>query len=356
MGSLVLRPDQILDWQIDLQARYSHPTDFLLACLGAFASQKTAKNATSSDMMFYPYQPAHDLKQALGFARLVGRDLFTARAFQVTTRMVDVLKDLYQQSIRNIEHIDAEELPSESGFLWYDKPLELEDVKGRMVSFRAISWGPQLIRTRRKNAFTRQQEEHAEEGLRVVAWNLAGDPNSYTAEEISDMWSADRLGELQLDHVMTFPFGERFPTRDQYGGPGDSLLHYIHVTWMLLSSEVAAHHRPPALGRKAQRRAQRSLKHGEVTVITLRRTHEDKEGPEGHREVDWTCRWLVQGHHRHIESYEGPRHHAVPDRTIPGQKQYCRTCHARITWVKPCIRGPEDRPLKGTNQLYRLSR
>jgi hypothetical protein len=189
-------------------------------------------------------------------------------------------------------------------------------------------------------------------------WNMAGDPSHYIAP---GEWNL-RLGELQFVHIMAIPFGERFAARLN-GEPcgtvadvADSALHYVHVIWQLMCAEITAQTRRRA-DRSTRRRIRKSVRHDLVTVVTLRRARtREGTGPETPlNHVDWTCRWLVSGHWRHVESYTTQHHRPICDTGTPGEPR-CITCGARITWIRPFIKGPEDKPFRRTEILHRLSR
>lgn len=73
-----------------------------------------------------------------------------------------------------------------------------------------------------------------------------------------------------------------------------------------------------------------------VRVITLRRAHRYPSGV--HRDVEWTCRWIVGGYWRN-QSY-GPT----------GQKHY------RPKWIAPYMKGPDDKPLRHPERLFAVVR
>jgi hypothetical protein len=81
------------------------------------------------------------------------------------------------------------------------------------------------------------------------------------------------------------------------------------------------------LNRACQRRCERAGFHipedGTISVVHLRRVR--TVGSHGHesREVAWTHRWWVAGHHRNLDYLE------------PG----------RTTWVRPHLKGPEEAPI-----------
>jgi hypothetical protein len=76
-----------------------------------------------------------------------------------------------------------------------------------------------------------------------------------------------------------------------------------------------------------------------------------------HRDVDWSCCWVVGSFWRHIESYDEELfkkgHQAKTDKGISPR---CAVCGARVTRVKSHIRGPDWLPLRDPARLYLLKR
>jgi hypothetical protein len=76
---------------------------------------------------------------------------------------------------------------------------------------------------------------------------------------------------------------------------------------------------------------------------------------ESTRDVDWSCRWIVQEFWRHLESYDaiaGP-HQAK----VTGAEKTCAVCGIRVTHVRTHVRGPEGLPLKSVSEkIYKVSR
>jgi hypothetical protein len=73
----------------------------------------------------------------------------------------------------------------------------------------------------------------------------------------------------------------------------------------------------------------------DVRVITLRRVHQPSEPTGEHKQIDWSCQWLVRPHRRHYSN-------------------------GTSTWVRAYIKGPDNKPLRlndvADNVLYRLVR
>jgi hypothetical protein len=353
-ATLNLRASQVLDLQADLRDRYAHPSMSLLTWLQGMSGQYPEISTHRRRVMFYPYKAPLDWDCALSFSRLLGRDLFAAETFQVDSHMVDVLEGVYTETLKQkgVEAIEEGDLPSERGFLWFDRPVPTIERTGGSISIRAISWGPETMRFAGKDAFGRDSSRSVP-AVRLVFWARAGDPTDYP-ESVAG--AQEDCGDLIINHTVVIAYGERYPVHSEVD-VGTSVLHWILITWAMLESEIAAHHRPQT-ERGTRRRIARSLKHNEVNVITLRRARRDPEGESGHRHVDWSCHWFVKGFWRHIENYDSslfrPNHRAISDGSI-GQPR-CTVCLSKITRVKSHFRGPEDKPLKVSRQLSRLSR
>lgn len=345
---------QVLDQHVGLFERLRYPNTPLTDYMETYAGdmKRTGREAAQS---FYPYyDPDHlDPHWAADYCKHVAASLFTARTYQVTADMMRVVNGIYRKSLDHIAHLDEREMPSPAGFLWLDEPFLAPDLHHKLTTTRVITWSLQPVRV--QDPVTRQVDSVP--GVRLVFWSLWGDFSEYEHQIEEKIPLLRRsLGDLSMAHAMVLPFGQRFGTWrkddeeiDPEGNVSD-MGNLTRVLWTLLGSEIPSV-RKAALDRHTVRRAVRSIRQGEVSVITLRRmvTLEDG-GDYDPREVDWTCRWLVQGHWRHLESYDGPRHAAHDD------GGHCTACGARVTWVKPYLKGPEDKPLKSTEHVYRLSR
>jgi hypothetical protein len=78
------------------------------------------------------------------------------------------------------------------------------------------------------------------------------------------------------------------------------------------------------------------------------------DGAGGHRDVDWSCRWIVQGHDRHLGDYRGAGH-AVHHAKPPAPKQPCAACGIKTTHVRAYVKGPEGLPLKSADRVFRVA-
>lgn len=293
------------------------------------------------------FWPAANDEQMRGLLR---KELFTARTYQVTADMVDAVTGTYFNTSKHIGHLEQEEPPSEAGFVWLDKPFLATDSKSSTIANRAISWSPVTVEYRDVRASV--------PGVRLNAWLSPYDHDDYwtEAQQVAYQTSGS---PLLLAHTSTIPYGTRFGGHPEAGGfdmTPDDFAHWVHVLWMFMQTEIVTVRDAP-LPRVFRRRAEKSFKFKpQVNVIMLRRIAvlgEESEEHQANRKIDWTCQWVVQGHHRHLDRYDGPKHHASP---AAGDRSVCFICGVVITWVKPYIKGPEGLPLRSAEQLYRLAR
>lgn len=259
--------------------------------------------------------PATDMRDLAPWLDSLGKDLAHATTYQVTAEMISLAESLTATTPK-LDDIVAEDLPSDSGFMWLDRPVERpseEDKPGQQpLVMHAVSWVkvPQL---------------------RVQIG--PGGPKAWVpAVRIREWGWCDLPGIAPRPiHMMgqsTVPLTPKIhnPLRE---------LHLVHMIWILMGMEIvssAPHHTNRAGARRAEKIGQ-----DRVRVVTLRRTRHG-EGEGQRRRVDWTCTWLVRGHYRsapHGGTYADGR-----DRT----------------WIKPHIKGPDGLPLRASDLIYKLAR
>ena len=415
---LALKPGEVLRQQAKLHDALAHPQRGLNgygAFIHAFARRafhnqimKLGKADYTEQMMFHPYLPGRSLEDAHRWCVDVARPLAGATSFQVTAEMVDAVTGLYEQSTQGLFHIEEAMLPALSGFIWLDKPVIITDKWGRKVSERVITWSPVTAKVTYPNETTDalgrtvEPPVHYEPGIRLSTWShidddrvllqAAQDSEQATGYEedlvaqgrdprkawdyLWEEWAElKKIGDLTLSHTFVALYGERHPwsfgkAPHPDGVPGnhepDNMIAWLYALWMFMGTEVVAQRKlQPGSGDK--RKAWfRSIKQNDVNVVLLRRARIAPQPTDDHeaRHIDWSCRWLVSGHYRHIDSYLGLHHHAVPMRGagIAGDShEVCAICwrggeDIRITWVKPFLKGPETAPLKASKQLQKLVR
>lgn len=104
-----------------------------------------------------------------------------------------------------------------------------------------------------------------------------------------------------------------------------SIMRFPKAFWSIIEEKLVcvSNEKPERYVRRRLAREGSGLADREVKYVSLRRV-EYKRG-EGEREVDWSCRWLVDGHWR--------------NQWHPSKKMH------RQRFILPYVKGPEDKPL-----------
>lgn len=345
-----MKPRQVIDLHADLHKMLTHMDAEMRAGFEAYGIQDVMANPHWGPSHLHPAKKWNDLSPWLDS---LGRDLFGAATYQVTEEMID-LAEVMLETTPAFEDIREEELPAPWGFMWLDRPIprpSFEDKPGQdPLLMHAISWAiiPQIEVNVR--IMDRKEDEPV---------HIAGEPGEYSDRELGEIvhtvycpavrvrewgWNdsaniTPRPLHLMGQSVVILTERVHTPLKE---------LHLVHMIWLLMQMEIVCHTRVPA-DRHGVRRSQ--LRHNDVDVVTLRRPTKrpDTDNVE-HRHVDWSCTWLVRGHGRHLEHYEGPHHRAVY------KEGRCKACGKKSTYIRPYIKGPEGLPLKASDVLYKLSR
>ena len=295
---------------------------------------------------------AHPATSSAEFRGMLEKDLRDAQTFQVTAEMVDVVTAVYEKSAESVISLHEEELPASAGFIWLDKPQMSPDRNNLTVGNRAISWGPQAMH---------YPDGAVRPGIRVTTWFSTHDRDHFWNDKEEADWAAVHPDlDLLYSHSTVLPFGERVRSaalRDEKtGATRYDFIMWLHTLWAFMDTDIVSAPRQD-VPRAFRRRAERMLKDPSVRVVMLRRvtsvTSPDDEVQ--HRDVDWSVRWVVQGHYRHLEKYDGLEHHAAPDYAEKAKK--CALCGGKVTWVHAYVKGPEGKPLRVyQDTMYKLSR
>lgn len=357
-----LGPGAVLAVHDRLAAAMKNPLAPLLDMFDTFIGQELAKAKTESGGLpglhskwMGSFWPAKSASQWCG---VLARQLGTARTYQVSAGMAGEVTDLYRavQEHGKPPWIDQAEVPWPAGFAWLDVPLDFRDRWGRTAYNRALSWDVVYL-----------PYGHATvPGVRIVAWSHPQDRDAYWTERGAEVMES--YGGLSMASSFVIPFGQRMFTRRYAGYPvSDSVAVWVKALWHVMESEISV--TSPA--RDPQRRPgwrPRSLTHGEVHVVMLRRRNviTPDAVPAAHGTRNWTCRWFVDPFWRHVrrdQQWEAAneerddkgrlvRHHAIPDHT----RTVCIRCGARVTHVATFDKGPAGLPFRQSRQLHKLTR
>jgi hypothetical protein len=355
---ITTRPEDVLDYHARLTADFRNPRPMISSYLVNFMTDATTRGGRElGRSMFYPVLPADyrtiTREHGTTLSKIISRDLSDAITYEVTTEMTRIMREVYEAQTVETTTIEQAELPCESGFAWLDEGWPIRDRHGDPYTIRALSWHFTTALTDGTmmggKAFSKPVNWPC---VRTCLWvHPNDDPAEFrdiTAESISE------FGALQLIHVGVLPFSVALFTSPEERGPAESFLNLLHLLWMFLGMEITGTHQP-RIKNYYRKHALKSLVHGEVHVVILRKVrYVTEKGDQEAQHVDWSCRWPVAGHYRHLTNpaQDGKVHHAVP---IDADK-HCAVCNGQLTWVRPYLKGPDGKPLKVSRTLMKLAR
>lgn len=309
-----LSATDVLDMHADLQRSLAHPEPWFREGLLDYAVRDVGDKP---HWMASHLHPSTSMKDLDPWFRSLGGDLAGATTYQATAEMIDLAEALADAN-PDIGKIQVEDLPSDYGFLWLDKPIprpSIEDDEDHPpLLMHAVSWAlvPSLnIRIGNSSTVGRMP------AVRVREWGYNNDPDV-------------RPRPLHLMGQATVPVtGNVYTNLKEHW--------HIHMLWILMGMEITSI-RTELPGRQGAKRAA-NLKHKLVRVVTLRRPeHQEAKPSATPRHIDWTCTWLVRGHHR-----KAPHGGTFKD----GRES---------TWIRPHLKGPDGLPLRSADILYKLAR
>lgn len=139
-----------------------------------------------------------------------------------------------------------------------------------------------------------------------------------------------------LGPIVYTAWGQGEPALDVYDSPAQGeLARLIACLWSMVQQRIAMVS-PGFASRAERRRSQRTL--GDIPpfmVVRLRRPQSASEVSE-HRDVEWSHRWIVDGHWRN-------QYHPSTNEHVP-------------TWIAPHVKGPADKPLAIKERVYAWTR
>lgn len=270
-------------------------------------------------------------------ADFLAEGLATADPYWVSADMLDVVDAAAPSMPGEVLHV--EDLPSPAGFAVLERSVIRRDVRGRRISFRAVSWWAVA-------------SDGYGSGVLYALWTDAEEPEDDINADLGT--SRRALGRFQLMHAGVMPFDTdpaTIPLQEREQGEGPPLLPpeqveaqaveswRWHLTFWRMMGQRIAHTTEARPDRATARRlARTTLAAPEfVQVVTLRQ-YRDKQPPvDGEGEgVRWSRRWIVGGHWRNQWYASLGRHRAI--------------------WIAPFVKGPADKDLVVAPRVYRWTR
>lgn len=340
-----MHPAQVLDLQADLYER---------------SMQDAMKDVVASHYRIdaRPWIGDHAATQeGTRIASVIPTAIQVSSAYYVEPDMTDLIV-FSSAGMDESDTFRYDELPTECGFAYFEKPLVIHDVRGTDLFANGVLWfsttntEPSTGERRSGTMFMMLNDHFTTpdtSALRIMSgslthldydiyravlgrWGVIGFEMLYDGQQIGPPIAiADmaKLVEIESEGLVAHEF--------------TNIRRQVHAFWLMLGQTITKVS-DSEIPRPYARRAKRAKLPGRVTVVRLRR-HAYPDHGVGETSVEWSHRWYVRGHWRWQPVSQ---HHplAEPDGT-GGWK-------ARI-FVRPAIKGPADKPLFITTKVYSLS-
>lgn len=323
-----MKPTEALDLHADLKLKISDPkySETMAYHLAYDLSKSLPMQADRLLATSRSY--VDDAKYAIG----------GAETFFVSADMCDLVA--HAASVLDSSDVaDMKFAPSKQGFVYFEKPIELIDIRGSKLLLNAVLWHPVTspfghalhlwndeYRYPDDAAAYRHIEETNADFLRCIGrWGYIGTADYQHDKSIGDAESlpSEQIAEAYLkDGVEVSPM--------------TNATRVVHALWLMMMQKLTAVSRMRGDKRLLRRMSWAGLP-GEVTVIQLR--HVEYEPREGESLVQWKHRWVVRGYWRwqQYKNEEG-------------------NWDRKRIWIDPYIKGPADAPLKVSRKVNALVR
>lgn len=342
-----MHPAQALDMQVDLHHRMQQDATMLLLYRQFVIDLVSVGNTEHQ---------ADRTAQALLHAIPAGLEV--GSAYFVDPEMTEVI-EWASAGLDDTDTFRYDELPTESGFVYFERPLVLHDIRGADLFINACVW----TTARSVNKDTGEERSGTvfmmlndhdrtpdDIGKKILAnedmlfdleiyrqavgrWGVIGCEFVFDGmqigAEVEHLKNDAKLQQLADEGILPHEF--------------TNIRRQMHAFWLLLGQTVSSV-TESEIPRAYARRARRAGLPARVTVIRLRRKAGHAEGI-GESAVEWQHRWWSRGHWRWQHVSE---HHPLAESDGDGG------WIARL-WVQGSIKGPEGKPLRISNKVYRLA-
>ena len=213
-----------------------------------------------------------------------------------------------------------------NGFLVLPEAALLEDINGKQMSVRAFLWSRTMLRIRSESDPGIAPDAKVGKtypGVALIMFSDIYDEDDFSVQTRAhaDLWKilTSRPIDLTVCHAVPWRFGD-----DTMMGKHHTGMDILQCILRLMAQTVTVRetrHAPRHVGKRIER-AKFPAKR--ITVVTLRRPEQPREkGEPG--VVEWSHRWIVEGHWR--------------------QQWYPSLGEHRQIWISPYVKGPEELPL-----------
>jgi len=253
-----------------------------------------------------------------------------ARTYLISEDMATLAE--HASATMPIQPIHESDLPTPSGIAFYERGVKAMDLRGGIMVISAFAW-----------------RRVVENGKHCVFWSYYSDPLD------ERLPAKDRSEYLRVNAPLMFTgedlevFGVEPLKPDAIAGwaPGAtpeaaaSTVRYMRTMpvalWSMMRDYAECTTTP--IERAARRRLEKAQRPSsvrpEVIVVKLRRQRHETEHPQP-GSVEWSRRWIVNGHWR--------------------RQWYATLGMHRAKWIAPFVKGPAGKPLVVSRKVHHLVR
>lgn len=249
------------------------------------------------------------------YAGALARRLDFAATYWVDTHMVDLT--VHAAESRPLDPIHVEDIPTQHGFAWFDRPAELTFVQPTgefdTLTIKGFLWDQGM-------------NDDGRPGISVIFWSDTTDRRDTLAALLADnkVNPFRHTGHLVVAHIAFIPYSESLPEQWWWAALPSTFFNLISQP-ITTTSAVA----PDRVMRKQAERAK--VLANTVAIITLRR---QKPPPIDAPEPD-----LPEGQKRTLTVRS-----MVGERTGGFWRRQHYKDGVKPVWVNPFVRGPEGAP------------
>lgn len=233
------------------------------------------------------------------------------------------------------EPLYVTDLPTDTGFLWYEKPFWIPDRFHEPVTLKAASWAPIVVMAEGETHETADLKTAMERwrsgGMdwkdgAGIALTLYSEWDDEPAEELRKMGMPP--GPLAPLHFTPWYFGMTYDGNDVDENGKETGAEWwwriLQITFRLMQQQLAAkeHFRSERHQRREMRRI--AFPERETLVVRLRRERHGETADE-HGPANYSHRFIVSGHWRN--------------------QWYPKAEEHRQIWISPYVKGDESLPL-----------
>lgn len=369
-----MRPGEVLDAQGDLIDRLRDRPMFQ-ASVDAWAAMELSANGDR-------IPPSLNVKMS----ETIARHATASYAYRVTHDMSAMVEYAASQ-LDPDEEFDQSLAPTGCGFVAFDKPLPVHDIRGKVMLIHYLVWGPVSVGVANEGGvdFTATQMTTFNDLWRQPDEIEMQDRIKRLEKVVSGEYDEEALASLDAERGRWAPVGMELifdsqalgqdslaPTEVQAARilaegdkamPGTNPRRYLQALWLLLNQTVTKVEDEQA-DRPSRRRATKRGLPPKVTVIRLRREVSSLGREPGESLIEWQHRWIVRRHwrwqpygsrkvdHQHlVSSARAENGYSVRRCQVDG----CDHHEVKII-IEAHVKGPADKPFVQSEKLYSLDR